>query len=234
MCFSAEASFVAGAVLLPAGVYCVRRALKKDRGFLALSCLPLLFSVQQLCEGLVWVGLESGDAPLAKGAALWFLFFALFFWPFWVPFSAAFLEPRWGVRQLLSALALLALAFGWALYAPAVFDPEGRLSVRIAHHSIQYEIRALPAFALIPGTLWQLLYLANICFPLLVSSQRLFRWFALTLAVSGVVSHFAFWHAFESVWCFFAAALSLQLCLAFRGLRTREGGPTARSTAPLP
>jgi hypothetical protein len=223
MCFSAEASFGVGAVLLPAGLYCVRSAIKKDRGFLALSCLPLLFSLQQLCEGLVWVGLENGAAPLAREAALGFLFFALFFWPFWVPFSVAFIEPRSGVRQLLSVLALLALAFGWALYAPVVFDPDRRLSLHVVHHSIQYEVRALPAFALIPGALWHLVYLANICCPLFVTSNRPFRGFAVTLAVSGVVSHFAFRHAFESVWCFFAAVLSLQLCYAFRELRPPAG-----------
>jgi hypothetical protein len=234
MCFSAEASFAAGAVLLPAGLYCVRSALKKDRAYLALACVPLLFGVQQFCEGLVWVGLENGNAPLARGAALWFLFFALFFWPFWVPFSVASFEPRKGTRQMLSVLALGALALGWALYAPVVFDPQGRLSVRVAHHSIQYDLHPLSSFALLPGEFWQLGYLASICGPLFASCDRRFRLFALTLAVSWLVSHLIYRYALESVWCFFAAALSLQLCHAFHALRPRERGPAADPASASP
>src|SRR5438132_14411320 len=98
MCFSPEASFAVGALLIPAGLYCIRSASRKDRRFLGFALLPLLFGVQQLCEGLVWVGLEHDNMPLAKGAALLFLFFALFFWPFWVPFSVSFIEPRVATR----------------------------------------------------------------------------------------------------------------------------------------
>src|SRR5260370_22685815 len=133
--------------------------------------------------------------PLAKGAALLFLFFALFFWPFWVPFSAAFIEPRRAVKQLLSVIALLALVFGWALYAPVLLDSERRLGIRIIHHSIQYDLRILPAFDKVPAKWWQLLYLASICCPLLVSLDHRFRLFAMTLAISGMISHFVFRYA---------------------------------------
>jgi hypothetical protein len=232
MCFSAEASFAAGAALLPAGLYCVRSALRKDRRFLALASIPILFGVQQSCEGLVWVGLERGDLPLTKGAALLFLFFALFFWPFWVPFSVAFVDPRKPVRQMLSVLALLGLAFGWTLYAPAVIDSERLLRVRVMHHSIRYDVFTLPAFDRVPAEAWQLAYLAAICCPFLVSLNRQFRLFALTLAASGVISHLVFRYAFESVWCFFAAALSLQLSYAFRELRAPGEEPHVRPLAP--
>jgi hypothetical protein len=234
MCFSPEASFAVGAVLIPAGVYCIRSASRKDRRFLAFSLLPLLFGLQQFCEGFVWLGLESDNLPLARGAALLFLFFALFFWPFWVPFSVSFIDPRPGAKQVLSAAALLALVFGWALFAPILLNSGQWLTIRVVRHSIRYDFQILPAFAVVPGMFWQLLYLASICCPMLVSFDRRFRLFALTLAVSAVISHVVFRYAFESVWCYFAAALSLQLCHAFHELRTPEGGPKPYSAARSP
>ena len=68
MCFSAQASFAAGAALLPAGVYCVTVALRRQRSALPLAIVPLVFSFQQFCEGFVWVGLANEDAALVRSA----------------------------------------------------------------------------------------------------------------------------------------------------------------------
>jgi hypothetical protein len=232
MCFSPEASFAGAAVLVPCGVYCVRAAATKDPGYLALACTPLAFGVQQFSEGVVWVGLGNGDPALARQAALVFLFFALFFWPFWVPFSLASAEPRPGTRALFWAFGIGALAFGWVLYGPVVFDPDGRLSVRVVRHSIHYDVAAVGAFAYPPGLFWALLYLASICLPLLVSLDRRLRVFALSLAFSWAVSYLAFRYAYESVWCFFAAVLSLQLCYVLYRLPPQGKEPTLRSGTP--
>ncbi len=233
MCFSAEASFTASTVLFPAGLYCVRRAFKQERSLLALACIPLMFGAQQFCEGLVWVGLRNGNRMLTQEAALWFLFFALFLWPFWVPFSAAAAEPRGSSRRLLTVVGLLALVGGWALYAPVVLDPERRLDVHVVHHSIQYDLHPAAAFGLLPGEFWTTAYLASICCPLLLSHRGL-RVLAVTLAAAGVISYVAYRYAFESVWCFFAAAISLQLCYRFRPSPRpdeRRGVPSAAPPA---
>jgi len=47
MCFSAEASFTAAAVLVPAGAVSMVRAYKTDRRYLPIATLPLLFGLQQ-------------------------------------------------------------------------------------------------------------------------------------------------------------------------------------------
>ncbi len=52
MCFSAQASFGASAVLGIMGIYALRKAKQQER-FLAM--VPLLFAIQQACEGIVWV-----------------------------------------------------------------------------------------------------------------------------------------------------------------------------------
>jgi hypothetical protein len=96
-----------------------------------------------------------------------------------------------------------------------------------------HNFTVLPAFDLLAGECWRLLYLASICCPLLVSLDRHFTLFAISLAVSAAISHPVFWYAFESVWCFFAA-LSLQLCHAFRYLPTPREERTTQPEVPLP
>lgn len=61
MCFSATASFSAGVILLGAGVLAVRAA--RSPRELPLAAIPLLFSIQQLIEGVVWLTFRY-EAPL--------------------------------------------------------------------------------------------------------------------------------------------------------------------------
>ena len=53
MCFSATASFSAGAALLIVGAVTVRRA--RRRAELPFSLIPVLFGIQQLIEGAIWL-----------------------------------------------------------------------------------------------------------------------------------------------------------------------------------
>ena len=59
----AEAAAVA---LLPVGGYCLAAAWRKDRAYLALATVPLLFGLQQVCEACVWRALDRGDAGAAE------------------------------------------------------------------------------------------------------------------------------------------------------------------------
>ena len=58
MCFSAEVSFVAAALLIPTGVACIYQTSKDNRKFKAFAALPMLLGFQQLFEGFVWVSGE--------------------------------------------------------------------------------------------------------------------------------------------------------------------------------
>ncbi|MCX6125604.1 MAG: hypothetical protein NTV34_12795, partial [Proteobacteria bacterium] len=118
MCFSSDASLGVGAALLPVGVYCIQRSLKKDISYLPLATVPFFFGVQQIIEGFVWKGLESGDPQLVTRASLVFLAFALVFWPFWIPLSAVTIENHGRTRTANSIFAILGLAFGLYSYLP--------------------------------------------------------------------------------------------------------------------
>jgi len=212
MCFSAEASFGLGAVLLPAGVYCVRTAAKRNPAWLPLAITPLLFGVQQVSEGLVWVGLRAEAPGLVRPASLAFLFFALAAWPFWMPLSATFIESRPRARRIWLSMAVLGLGWFVLLYLPILLDPDRYLTTRVVHHSIAYDYTEVPVVRAVPPELFRAIYAVIGGLPLIACSDGRVRLFGLLLGGAAVVSRLAFVYAFASVWCFFAAALTLYLC----------------------
>jgi hypothetical protein len=212
MCFSANASFVASAVLIPAGVYCLATAARKDPDYLPLSAIPAVFAIQQFFEALVWVGMRRQDERLVAIAALGFLFFALVFWPVWGPFSASAIEPGKRLSAALSALALLGLCGGLIVFVPLV------MHVGISGHSIQYRFEKLQLFRAVPQSVWQVLYVLIIASPLAVRVNPRHVTFNVLLVLTAGVTHAYYWYAYTSVWCFFAALLSAYLCRLFQKL----------------
>jgi hypothetical protein len=222
VCYSAEASFAAAAVLVPAGVYCVLEAARKKPRWLALAAVPVLFGIQQGSEGFVWLGLGRGDPVLVRQAALTFLFYALAFWPFWLPFVALTQETQPGRRRLLLAWTVLTTGWFWALYYPLLTGPESLLTVRVHHHSIEYAYSGLAVFRHVPARVLDVIYVLTVTAPLLVSSERWGRVPALVVAASAAVTAALYFQAFVSVWCFFAAGLTLYLVWLFRVLPERD------------
>lgn len=219
MCFSAEASFATGAVLLPAGIYCVRTSLERDPRYLGLAVCPLVFAVQQACEGFVWLGLGRGDPDLARRASCAYLFLALVFWPCWVPFSALMLEGRRWARRTLGGASAAALATSLFVFLPMAFRASEWLRPGIRFHSIEYDYSMLPVLWGIPTVAWHASYVAVVALPLVVHTDWRMKTFSLMLAVSAVLAQVAFAYAFISIWCAFAALLSAWLCVVFWGLK---------------
>jgi hypothetical protein len=92
MCFSATASFTASTLLLPVGLYCAKKSYEIDKRYLALAAVPFLFGIQQAFEGGLWLAMGESVESRINRMALGFLFFADFFWPFFVPLASAFVE----------------------------------------------------------------------------------------------------------------------------------------------
>jgi hypothetical protein len=220
MCISSEVSFTLAATLGAAGGYCVRRAARDNRSLLPLAVIPLVFGVQQFCEGWVWTGVARGDPALTTTAATLYLFFALLFWPVWIPFSMLLLERSRRTRRALGAMTLLGAVLGLGLMVPLVVDP-GWLAIQVSHHSLHYSIGQSPIFQVFPGTLWEGLYLLVVSTPLFVSSEKKMVHCGVAVIISASVTYVFFDHALASVWCLFAAALSVYLCVIFAQLPHR-------------
>ncbi len=70
MCFSATASFIAGSALSAGGIVTLRMTAR--RAEIPFAMIPLLFGVQQLIEGMVWLSLANGP-PWPNTATLLYL-----------------------------------------------------------------------------------------------------------------------------------------------------------------
>jgi hypothetical protein len=216
MCFSAQASFVAAGALLPAGLYCVNKALQRDRSFIALAATPLFFSAQQFFEGMVWLAQEREDNALAETGSLGFLFFAIAFWPFWASFSLYFTERDRLRKQIIGLFVVLNLVWS-VFYYPILAEPHRWLTIQIVHHSIHYDYLSLPIYRFISRDGVDFIYFAMLAAPLIVvSGNKNGRGFGVALAGLALVSRVIFHYAFISIWCFFAALLSLYLCMFLR------------------
>src|SRR6478735_5488520 len=93
MCFSAGASFGAGIILSVIGVASIKKVQTSSQ--IIFACIPLIFAVQQITEGFVWLSLSNSAYASSQQVATYnFLFFAQVVWPIWVPFAIFKLEPK--------------------------------------------------------------------------------------------------------------------------------------------
>lgn len=199
MCFSAQASFGASAVLGVMGVYALRKAKLQER-FLAM--VPLLFAIQQACEGIVWITYANPSYDLITAMATYgFCFFAYFFWPVWIPITVLKMETNSQKKPLLQFLLGLGIVVASVLIISTLAKG---IQTTVSCSHIDYDI-FLPG---IVGTIGAFFYCIATIIPLFISSKKGLPLFGfLTLASVGITC--IFYNAyFTSVWCFFAALLS--------------------------
>lgn len=208
MCFSATASFTAAALLLPAGALGTHRAYRIDRRYAAICALPLLFGIQQLMEGLVWIAGSNQDHDKVEAFSLGYMFFTWIAWPVWVPVSLFFLESNHS-KPLYLTFAVLGGMLGAVLYVP-YFVHEGWLVTRFLQHAIQYGGTELLDF-LVPRQTTNLLYTVIVISPVFLASDRDIRIFGVLAIISLAMTYFFFRFAYISVFCFGAAVTSLYL-----------------------
>lgn len=228
MCFSASVSFAVSAALLPIGAFTLHHAWHNDRRYLALAMFPLLFGAQQAIEGVLWLELATHDVAALRFSALGFLFFAYLFWPFFVPFAAKQIEKQPQRRSLFRWFALIGLGFGISLYLPLLMYPDW-LVVSIHRHAILYE-PVLIYDDIISRTAVRAFYAVLVSIPLLFSSATSLRRFGVLILASVVVSAVFFAYAFVSIWCFFAAALSLYTIVVLRDAKKQQSGRNVEMT----
>ena len=103
MCFSATASFTAGAILVTAGVLTLRHVQSKST--FPFACIPLLFGIQQIVEGIVWT--SFGSPILHTVATYVFVMFSHVLWPSFVPFSIWLIEKDPIRKKILLSISIV-------------------------------------------------------------------------------------------------------------------------------
>ena len=93
MCFSATASFSAGVVLTVIGIATLKKVQHPSQ--IMFASIPLIFAVQQITEGVLWLALPSTAYPAIQVSFTYiFLFFAQVVWLLWVPLAILLLEKK--------------------------------------------------------------------------------------------------------------------------------------------
>jgi hypothetical protein len=212
MCFSPEADFVSGAVIGVVGVATLAKAQHPRE--IPLAALPLAFAVHQFAEGFVWLGLQ-GHVPSGVGdfALHAYVLYAWAMLPIVAPLAVALVEANDRRRHLMYGfVALGALVSGYMLQAIL----RESVSARINEHTIQYRgVGSLAGFA-------TFCYIVAICGTLLLSSHRRIVWFGAINLVAVIAIMQIQADALTSLWCTWAALLSVLIYMEFAD-RERTG-----------
>jgi hypothetical protein len=209
MCFSATASFAASALLIPIGVYCIKTALAKDTDYLPLAFTPLAFGIQQALEGVVWLGINSNNFHDVDIGSVGFLFFSHWFWLFWMPFLVWAGDRHQKIKQVCAIFAMLGFVYGALLYLPLIANSNW-LEIDASSCSIAYRTKLIFDFPMYREVA-SIIYALIVGVPLLIASNGNINTFGALILVSMLFSQIVFYYAFISVWCFFAALLSIYI-----------------------
>lgn len=214
MCFSAIASFSAGALLLGLGALTLRSARRPRQ--LPLAAIPLLFAIQQLSEGVIWLTFRY-EAPLLNAVMTHvYSFFSHVLWPIYVPVAVLLIEPPGRRRRALFVFVATGLAVGaYLLYFlvafPVVSRPSGQHIEYVSPHF----------FAATTMTL----YLLSTTVSPMLSTHRMVKAFGVFALLSFSAAYYFYATWFISVWCFFAAILSVTVFLHLRWRSAERSGP---------
>jgi hypothetical protein len=196
MCFSATASFAASGVLAAASVATLTTYKKTPNKLFAF--IPLVFALQQAFEGFQWLALDHG-----AGSAFWgyaFLFFAYLFWPIFFPLAALQIEKDPTRRVLIYIFEACGVFAATMLGYMLLTQP---LVVTQFQHSVNYGMQ-VPLYDVVAAC-----YVLAVCGSGLVVRRPWIVAMAVLCFIGLVVSYVLYTTTFGSVWCFFAAILSV-------------------------
>ncbi len=201
MCFSAGASFGAGAVLSVIGVASIKQA--KSPSQIIFASIPLIFAVQQITEGFLWLSLSNPNYAFMQQVTIYiFLFFAQVAWPVWVPVAILKLEQKERRRKseniLVGIGALVSIYLAYCLLA---FPVEAKI---LGRH-IFYEQNYPAAISHYCG----FLYIVATIVPSFFSRISRMWMLGTTILISYIITTIFYTDYIVSVWCFFASIISI-------------------------
>ena len=199
MCFSATASFSAAALTGIAGVAALKRAHPPRE--LPLAAVPLLFAVQQACEGFLWLNLaKTPDGIFVQVLTATFTIIAMVVWPIWVPAAVGLIEPQ-RIRRLVIYFLLPVGMIAGAYSAIVMWYHPYSASLTVA--SICYTNRVAFPDGIMTA------YVLSTCAPSLLSSHSTVRVIGGLVAAGLLLSTLFYSFSLISVWCFFASLASI-------------------------
>ncbi|MFZ3231419.1 MAG: DUF6629 family protein [Pseudobdellovibrio sp.] len=213
MCFSANASFGSAVVLISLGTSA--SLINQDETQKMFTAIPLLFGIQQLAEGIVWLTIDRGEMVFLNQLSLIiYLIFALIYWPVWLPLSVLKIEQNMKRKKFIRILAgfgMIASVYSfWLLLS-------GAPQANVVGHSIKYSF--LNWENKFPLNYYLIGYLIPSVLPLFVATFQYARTIGY-LIISGLLLTLLIRNeSVTSVWCFFSAIISL--FIAFNSIRSR-------------
>ena len=204
MCFSATASFVAGSALSVVGVVTIAKAKRKAQ--IPFAMISLLFGIQQIAEGFIWLSFRFNTLWLNTTMTYVYSLFSHVLWPVFIPFTVGLLETVSWRKKIISGFQVVGIAVGlYFLYFIIKFP----ITSQVVNKSIIYDS---PHFFLIPVMIF---YFAATCVSSLFSSHKIINVFGITALLSAAITYRFYALSFVSVWCFSAAILSIMILLYF-------------------
>lgn len=209
MCFGPVTSITSSIALAAIGVTTVKRACTKRQ--IPFAAIPLLFAVHQFIEGLLWITLIHREYAFAQPAlTVLYLLVALCFWPIYAPISIYLMEESPRRQKLMLPIVLLGALAGVALLTNLL---SGTNSAAIKNCSIYYDF-------LVPETQVGLtfLYVSAVFGATFLSARRSMLFIGIVNLIACFIAAAIYYETFVSVWCFFAALLSIMIYSMFRRL----------------
>jgi hypothetical protein len=201
MCFSPEASFTGGVIISTIGALTVRKVHKPSQ--ILFASIPLFFGLQQFAEGGLWLMLRSGNNNLFMEISTYvFLIMALVIWPVMIPLAVIFLEELKRKKKVLIALLIVGgILSGYYAFCLVSYS----VTPVIDGYHIKYQNNFPQSFAITAF----IFYLVATITPLFVSSYKKTHLLGILMTLSCIVTAIFFTQYLTSVWCFFAALISV-------------------------
>lgn len=214
MCFSANASFGAGVVLSVIGVASIRKAQKPSQ--LLFASIPLIFAVQQVAEGLLWVALPNPDSvTMQRNATYIFLFFAQILWPLWVPVAILMLEKKSSRSVVQKTLIGAGILVGFYLaYCLLSYQVEAKI---IGYHIAYIQDYPASLRMYVIG-----LYALSTIAPSFLSHIKRMWMLGTAILISYLVTALFYEHYILSVWCFFSSIISISVYAIMVEIRNKK------------
>jgi hypothetical protein len=174
---------------------------------LPYAAVPILFAAQQAAEGVVW--LTMGASDLGAIAIKAYLLFAYAYWPAFIPWAVRMAEPSAVRRKWMFPLMLIGFIIGLAGLRVVLAS---QTPVAVLCGNLRYAMPLIhPAYGI--------LYVGIGCLTCFLSSQKWIVAFGAALAASCAIAFAVYAQAGPSVWCFFAAILSILVFVHIRQSR---------------